>query len=256
MKQLLEMMIKYWIYLYCLSGIQSYSYSCPLSDTLFTSAPCCEEQGFYSRGFTGVCFTSTRPNQRSAWVLAEESLCHWCDSHHQRRTSAPCRAVGVCCWAAHPSHPSPMEAASEGMLQQTHGTVAMESCWVCFLCFPTLCCVWWSTSSSPLAQHRELHVSGSLPERILPCCSQGLGPEQSHGTCHRAPPGPAVQLGSAGGQEMEKPCGWVRKVSDYWQSTLIYINNSANLNILCIILISGILSVMCKYLGVRCDFNT
>lgn len=111
MKQLLETMIKYWIYLYCLSGIQSYSYSCPLSDTLFTSAPCCEEQGFYSSGFTGVCFTSTRPNQRSAYLSAcwGEPVCHWCDSHHQRRTSAPCRAVspqphGGCLWGDAPAN--------------------------------------------------------------------------------------------------------------------------------------------------------
>lgn len=109
-----------------------------------------------------------------------EPVCHWCDSHHQRRTSTPCRAVRVCCWTAHPSHTSSMKATSEGMLQKTQAV-----CWVCFLCLPQLLAVCdGSTSSSPLAQHGELRISGSLPEHIFVCHSQGLGPEQFHGTCH------------------------------------------------------------------------
>lgn len=191
-----------------------------------------------------------------------EPVCHWCGSHHQRRTSAPCRAVGVCCWAASPSPTSSMKGPSHGMLHKTCGSVRMESCWLCFPCLPQLLAVCdGSTSSSPFVQRREFHISGSLPEHIFGCHSQGLGPGQFHGTCHcpyRAGP-PWDQLCSLAALECskkEKPCGSVRKVSDYWQSTLIYINNSAILNILCIVLISDILSIMRKYCGVRCDFNT
>lgn len=123
-----------------------------------------------------------------------EPVCHWRDSHHQRRTSAPCRAVGVCCWTAYPSHTSSMKGPSVGMLQETHGSLSMESCWVCFPCLPQLLAVCdGSTSSSPLAQHREFHISSSLPEHVFVCHIRGLGPEQFRGSCHcphrAAPPG-------------------------------------------------------------------
>lgn len=118
-----------------------------------------------------------------------------------------------------------------------------------------------STSSSPLAQHREFHISGSFPGHIFACHSQELRPEQFHGTrwcpCRAGPPWDQLcSLAALECSKEEKPCGWVRKVSDYWQSILIYINNSAILNTLCIVLIFDILSIMCQYLGFHCDFNT
>lgn len=58
----------------------------------------------------------------------------------------------------------------------------------------------------------------------------------------------------------EKPRDSVSKVSpspcDYWQSILIYINDSAILTILLTVLISDILSIMFKYLTFHCAFNT
>lgn len=170
--------------------------------------------------------------------------------------------MGVCCWTAYPNHTSSMKAPSEGMLQKTQSTLGMESYWVWFLCLPQLLAVCdGSTSSSPLAQHREFHISGSFPGHIFACHSQELRPEQFHGTrwcpCRAGPPWDQLcSLAALECSKEEKPCGWVRKVSDYWQSILIYINNSAILNTLCIVLISDILSIMCQYLGFHCDFNT
>lgn len=68
----------------------------------------------------------------------------------------------------------------------------------------------------------------------------------------------ALQGLAHGGEE--EPRGSARKVSlsacDYWQSILIYINSSAILTRLFVVLISGILSIMLKYLVFRCAFNT
>lgn len=132
-----------------------YSFSCPLSVTLFTNAPGCEEQGFFSNGFTWICFASILPKQWSAWVLAEESLCVvvWL---HQGRTPTPCRAVGVCCWTAHPSHTSsPLWGdAPESTRQSGHGILLG----LLPLLTPAPCCVWWeyqlqSTCSAQRVPH-------------------------------------------------------------------------------------------------------
>ena len=55
-----------------------------------------------------------------------------------------------------------------------------------------------------------------------------------------APLGPAVWLYRAG-TDCRRKVTWLSQESDYWQSILIYINNSAILTILFIVLISGIL---------------
>lgn len=47
-----------------------------------------------------------------------------------------------------------------------------------------------------------------------------------------------------------------RSACDYWQSILIYANNSAILTMLFVVLISDIPSITFKYLVFRCAFNT
>lgn len=111
-----------------------------------------------------------------------------------------------------------MKAPSEGMLQKTQGSLAMEACWVWFLCLPQLLAVCdGSTSSSPLAQHREFHISGSFPEHIFACHSQEVRPEHFMALVDApaglAPLGPAVQLGSAGVQQRRKAM-WLGQESE------------------------------------------
>lgn len=224
-------------------------------------------QALRSKDFTVVVFheyvlPASSPNSVVPDCLLRRACVLWCDSHHQRRTPTPCRAVGVCCWTAYPSHTSSMKAPSEGMLQKTQGRVwpwnlagsgssACPSSLLCVMGAPALVHLLSTESSIFLAVSRStfLHATGRRWGQSISWHS--MMPPQGW------PPWDQLcSLAALECSKEEKPCGWVRKVSDYWQSILIYINNSAILSIVCIVLISDILSIMCKYLGFCYDFNT
>lgn len=120
-----------------------------------------------------------------------EPVCYWCDSHHQRRLSTPCRDVGV--WSAYPSHTSSVKAPpGECSRKHTTGWAWNLAGSTFSACSSSLLCVMGVPALAHLLS-TGFHISGSLPEHISMCCIQGLGPEQFHGTCQcphwAAPPG-------------------------------------------------------------------
>lgn len=182
-------------------------------------------QALRSRDFTVVVFheyvlPASSPNSVVPDCLLRRACVSWCDSHHQRRTPTPCRAVGVCCWTAYPSHTSSMKAPSEGMLQKTQGRVwpwnlagsgfsACPSSLLCVMGAPALVHLLSTESSIFLAVSRSTFLHATVRTWGQSISRHSLMPPQGW-----PPLGPAVQLGSAGVQQRRKAM-WLGQESEW-----------------------------------------